>query len=263
MSKVAMAIAAHPDDIEFLMAGTLRRLGEQGFELHYMNLANGCCGSNQIDRETLIGKRLDEAKAAAQALDAVHHPPICDDLGIFYEPHTLARVASIVRQVAPSILLTHAPVDYMEDHTNTCRLSVTAAFSRGMPNFFVEPPCPAILGDVAVYHAQPYSNRDPLGDWVLPNLTVDTTDLQETKRHLLSLHASQKEWLDASQGLDSYLATMSDLDRQVGRWSKRFEYAEGWRQHLSIGLGPQHWNPLADAIGERCEVLRKDSEKPA
>ena len=40
-AKVAMAIAAHPDDIEFMMSGTLMRLGKEGWELHYMNIANG------------------------------------------------------------------------------------------------------------------------------------------------------------------------------------------------------------------------------
>ena len=30
-----MAIAAHPDDIEFLMSGTMMLLAEAGYELHY------------------------------------------------------------------------------------------------------------------------------------------------------------------------------------------------------------------------------------
>ena len=41
----ALAIAAHPDDIEFVMAGTLLRLAETGWSIHYFNIANGCCGS--------------------------------------------------------------------------------------------------------------------------------------------------------------------------------------------------------------------------
>ena len=43
--KHAFAVAAHPDDIEFVMAGTLILLRRAGYELHYMNIANGCCGS--------------------------------------------------------------------------------------------------------------------------------------------------------------------------------------------------------------------------
>ena len=41
----ALAIAAHPDDIEFYMAGTLLLLKGAGWEIHYLNLSSGNCGS--------------------------------------------------------------------------------------------------------------------------------------------------------------------------------------------------------------------------
>ena len=44
-SHAAFAIGAHPDDIEFYMAGTLLLLKQAGCEIHYMNLASGNCGS--------------------------------------------------------------------------------------------------------------------------------------------------------------------------------------------------------------------------
>src|SRR5439155_1171228 len=44
-NKVAIAIGAHPDDIEFYMAGTLLMLKKAGYEAHYLNLASGNCGS--------------------------------------------------------------------------------------------------------------------------------------------------------------------------------------------------------------------------
>jgi LmbE family N-acetylglucosaminyl deacetylase len=262
MSKVVFAIAAHPDDIEFLMSGTLLHLANAGYELHYMNVANGCCGSTQIRREELIRIRLEESRASAASLGARHHAPLCDDLGIFYEPHLLARVSSIVREVSPSILLTHAPLDYMEDHMNTCRLVTTAAFSRGMPNFYVEPPSPWIESPVALYHAQPYSNRTPLGAKVVPSIFVNTTSMVDRKSELLALHASQKVWLDESQGQDSYLETMKSLDREVGQWSGNYEFAEGWRQHLPIGFGPHDWDPLSQALGGEACVLTGDRESP-
>ena len=43
-TKVAFAIAAHPDDIEFYMAGTLLLLRERGWAIHYMTLSTGSCG---------------------------------------------------------------------------------------------------------------------------------------------------------------------------------------------------------------------------
>mgnify|MGYP000867140096 CR=1 FL=1 len=42
---VVLAAVAHPDDIEFMMAGTLFLLKQAGAEIHLWNLANGCCGS--------------------------------------------------------------------------------------------------------------------------------------------------------------------------------------------------------------------------
>ena len=43
--RAAIAIAAHPDDIEFTMAGTLLRLREAGWEIHCLNVSSGDCGS--------------------------------------------------------------------------------------------------------------------------------------------------------------------------------------------------------------------------
>jgi LmbE family N-acetylglucosaminyl deacetylase len=246
----ALAIAAHPDDIEFLMAGTLLRLKEAGYALHYWNLANGCCGSTQYDRESTARVRRQEAMVAAESLGATFHESICDDLAIFYDQATLAKVASVVRAVNPTIVLTHAPVDYMEDHTNTCRLAVTAAFARGMPNFPVDPPHAHVNNAVTVYHAQPYSHHDPLGQRVQPHLYVNVSDLQDRKKALLACHASQKRWLDESQGHDSYLQAMSDLDADLGLESGRFRFAEGWRKHLHLGFCGPNDDPLRAALGE-------------
>ncbi len=247
--KSVLAIAAHPDDIEFLMAGTLLHLRDAGYALHYMNVSNGCCGSSTTAAEETAAVRLEEARQAAQQLGATFYEPICNDLEVFYNQQTLQRVASVIRAAQPSIVLTHAPVDYMEDHTNTCRLAVTAAFSRGMPNFPVQPPRDIYTGDVTVYHAQPYTHRDPLGEMVRPGIFVNVTPLQQQKRELLSLHASQKQWLDESQGLDSYLDTMQRLDAELGRMSTLYEYAEGWRRHHHVGFCSAEADPLLEALG--------------
>ncbi len=249
-TKRAFAIAAHPDDIEFVMAGTLLHLARAGYELHYMTIANGCCGSTQWSAAETARIREQEAHAASTALGAVFHPSLTDDLAIFYDQPTLARLSAIMREVAPEILLVHAPVDYMEDHTNACRLAVTAAFARGMPNFPADPPRPAIEQPVTIYHAQPHGNRDPLGAPVRPSLFVDVSSVIDTKAAALACHRSQKKWLDESQGLDSYIDTMKSLNREVGAMSGRFEYAEGWRKHLHLGFCAESADPLREALGE-------------
>jgi LmbE family N-acetylglucosaminyl deacetylase len=251
-TKRAFAIAAHPDDIEFVMAGTLIRLRDVGYEIHYMNIANGSCGSTVYGPDELIRMRREEAINACRVIGAVFHESLTNDLEIFYDRPTLLKLSAIMREVAPEIVLTHSPVDYMEDHTNACRLAVTAAFSRGMPNFPVNPPTPAVSGPVTVYHAQPHGNCDPLGNPIRPTLFVDVGDTMEQKTTMLAAHVSQKRWLDESQGLDSYLHTMQELMREVGRFSGRFEYAEGWRRHLHLGFCAEGADPLADALGKWC-----------
>lgn len=248
--KTAFAIAAHPDDIEFFMSGTLMLLKQAGYDVHYMNVANGCCGSTQHDADTIAAIRREEGRTAAESIGAVFHESICNDLEIFYDRRSLLKLSSIVRSVAPEILLTHSPSDYMEDHTNTCRLAVTAAFARGMPNFPVEPPRDAIDTKVTVYHAQPYGNHDPLRQLVEPDIFVDTSRILERKVEMLAKHVSQKTWLDESQGLNSYLQTLRDLDAEVGRMSGMYSHAEGWRRHLHRGFCDEHDDPLNVALKE-------------
>jgi LmbE family N-acetylglucosaminyl deacetylase len=253
-NKRAFAVAAHPDDIEFVMAGTLILLREAGYEIHYMNIANGCCGSTQHNATDTARIRQQEALAAADSISAEFHPSLVNDLEIFYNHDTLTRLAAVMREVSPEILLVHAPVDYMEDHVNACRLAVTAAFARGMPNYATEPPRPPADESVTIYHAQPHGNRDPLGERVRPTMFVDVTGVMERKTAMLGCHKSQQQWLDTSQGLNSYLETMKDLMREVGRMSGRFEYAEGWRRHLHLGFCSAEADPLADALKDHVFV---------
>ena len=254
--KTAIAVAAHPDDIEFCMAGTLLLLKAVGWEIHYLNLSTGNCGSVEFDAAKTRAIRRKEAQSAAKILGANWHPPMCDDLEVFYDLPTLRRLAAIIRDVMPSIVLTHSPQDYMEDHMNVSRLAVTAAFSRGMPNFRTTPPCAAIDGDVAVYHAMPHGLRDGLRHCIVPGAFVDTNSVHSTKRAALAAHASQKAWLDVSQGMDSYLHAMDEMSRAVGKLSSRFQHAEGWRRHLHVGLSSTEFDPLADALRDDFQINR-------
>jgi N-acetylglucosamine malate deacetylase 1 len=248
--RVAMAIGAHPDDIEFYMAGTLLQLREAGYEIHYLNVASGSCGSLELSREETRAIRKKESEVAARILGAHHHDSLVNDLEIFYEIKLLRRLAAIVRKVAPEILLTHSPRDYMEDHTNTCRLAVTAAFARGMPNFETRPPLPVSLREVTIYHAMPHGLRDPLRGRVVPGCFVNTNEVHGIKQEALAAHRSQKEWLDASQGMDSYIRTMDEMSLEVGKLSRKFTHAEGWRRHLHLGFSSVERDPLKEALKE-------------
>lgn len=260
MSKRVFAVAAHPDDIEFLMSGTMMLLDEAGYELHYMTIANGSCGTAHHSREEIVGIRRAEAQAAAASIDAIYHESLVDDLAIFYEPRLLARVAAVMREVAPEILLVQSPSDYMEDHQNAARLAVTAAFARGMRNFPTDPARGSVDQPVTVYHAQPHGNRDPLRRLVTPEIAVDVTDLMDRKRAMLAYHESQKRWLDETQGMGSYLDAMADICREIGELSSRFAYAEGWRRRLHLGFCAPEADPLSAALGDRAWTLEQGAE---
>lgn len=253
----ALAVAAHPDDIEFVMAGTLRLLGEAGWRIHYLNLSTGNLGSTSLSPAETARVRAAEARASAKLLGATWHPSICNDLEIFYDTRTLRRLGAIVREVAPRVILTHSPQDYMEDHMNASRLAVTAAFARGFPGYRTTPSRPSVNEPVTIYHASPHGLRDALRRRVLPGAFVDTTAVQPLKRAALECHASQKKFLDATQGMDSFIRTMDDFSREIGKLSGKFRHAEGWRRHSHLGFCGPTDDPLRDVLGKKYLVNRK------
>ncbi len=258
----AIAIAAHPDDIEFVMTGTLLLLKQAGWEIHYFNLSTGNCGSVRYSAKKTRQLRLAEAKRAAKILGAHFHPPIADDLEIFYDIKLLRRVAAVVRDAKPSIVLTHSTQDYMEDHMSTARLAVTAAFARGMRNFMTIPKRTAVEGDVTVYHAMPHGSCDGMRHPVVPELFVNTTSVQDTKLAALAEHRSQHEWLDVSQGINSYLRKMEETSRSLGRMSRRFTHAEGWRRHSHLGFCGEAVDPLRAALGKNAYLSTAKTPHP-
>lgn len=255
-----MAIVAHPDDIEFMAAGTMLLLKEHGYDLHYMTVASGNCGSMVMDPGTTRQVRRKESRDAAEFLGAEWHPPLCDDMEIIYNLDLLQRLAAVVRKVNPSIVLTHSPQDYMEDHMATSRLAVSAAFAKNMPNFGTEPPSAPAPGEVAIYHGMPHGLRDQLRQPIVPDGFVDVSPVHAKKRQALAIHASQKQWLDESQGFDSYLVALDEMSGELGKMAgDGVEHAEGWRRHLHLGFSATEIDPLATALGERWRTASSGS----
>jgi N-acetylglucosamine malate deacetylase 1 len=253
--KVALAVGAHPDDVEFMMAGTLAALGDAGYELHIFTVGNGNCGTAVYDHNEICRLRAAEGHSAASVIGATYHEGLVNDIEIFYEEKVLREVTALVRDLAPEIVLTHGPNDYMEDHTNTCRLMVTACFCRGMRNWVSNPARTPTFQDVYLYHANPHGNHDALRNLVVPSVFVDIADKIDTKEEMLRRHVSQKEWLDTSQGMDSYLITMRDICQQMGEMAPRgLQYAEGFRQHMHGGLSAQDADRLTEVLGSRVQT---------
>ena len=250
----ALAIAAHPDDIEFVMAGTLLRLRAAGWDIHCFNLSTGNMGSTVMSAAETARVRRREAQAAAKALGATWHAPICDDMQIFYTDENIRRICAVVREAQPAVVLTHALADYMEDHMIAARLAVTATFARGIPNYRSKPQRKPALEAVTIYHAMPHGQCTPMREPVRPEIYVDTAGVHAAKRAALACHASQKEWLDATQGQDNYLKTMDAFSLTLGKQSRRFKHAEGWTRHLHYGFGAEADDPLREVFSSQFSV---------
>ncbi|WP_221774385.1 PIG-L deacetylase family protein [Puniceicoccus vermicola] len=244
-----LAAVAHPDDIEFCFAGTLAHLKEVGCSVHMWNLANGCCGDAVRGREETANIRWKESRASAAVLGAYAHKPVFDDLAVFYDRRSLSIVSAVLRKIRPQIILTHSPNDYMEDHQNVCRLVVSAAFSRAMPNHITGPEVPTYNDPVRIYHAAPHGLHDSMGNPFQPDLFTDIFTKIPIKEKMLNCHRSQKEWLETTQGMGSYVDEMIDMGHQLAKHNScRFSCAEGWRIHHHLGFCPQDYQPLESLL---------------
>ena len=248
MTQRVFALGCHPDDIEFMMGGTLWLLKQAGCELHYMTLANGNCGTMELRAEEIARIRRAEAQNAAALLDAAYYESLTNDAEVFFAPDLIKQVTAVIRRIQPDILLLPSPEDYMEDHSNTARVGATAAFYRGMPNYESIPPEPPVQRDIVLYHALPYGLSDGMRRRILPDFFVDVSSVIDDKEKMLACHVSQKQWLDVSQGLNAYLFTMRQMTEEVGRMSGKFRYAEGWRRHSHLGYSRQELDPLQDML---------------
>ena len=134
---------------------------------------------------------------------------------------------------------------------NTSRLAVSAAFARGMPGYRTSPSRRPARREVTIYHASPHGLRDGLRRRVHPGAFVDTSSVHAVKRTALACHVSQGQFLDATQGMESFVRTMEEFSLEVGRLSRKFRFAEGWRRHSHLGFCAESADPLQMALGSK------------
>lgn len=252
---IALAMTAHPDDIEFMLGGTLLLLKKAGAEIHMCNLANGCYGSQVYSKEETARVRAAEAQASARIAGAGWHPSLFDDTGIYYDASSLAKVTAVIRAIKPDIVLTLSRYDYMEDHEYAARLTSSAVFNRCLPCYVTDPPVPSFNKPVAVYHSVPHALMDMQRDPVVPEFVIDVGSVMDAKRAMLAQHASQKEWLDATQGMGSYVESMAEVCRMIGRRYGGFAYAEGWRRHNHMGYCEPEFRPLETLLAAHLKTV--------
>jgi LmbE family N-acetylglucosaminyl deacetylase len=250
MADVVLSVLAHPDDAEFLCAGTLARLArERGWQVHIASMTPGDCGSAELDPDEIARIRRQEGARAAALLDATYHCLEERDLLIFYHERPLERVTRLLREVRPRVVLTHSPADYMLDHETTSTLVRAAVFGAPAPNFLAAHNHPPALPRIPhLYYCDPIEGKDALGRPVEPGFRIDVSAVIETKATMLAAHVSQRDWLLKHHGMDHYVQSMRDWGARRGR-EAGVAFAEGFRQHLGHGY-PQD-NLLGQLLGTK------------
>ena len=206
-NQIALAFMAHPDDAEFLSAGTLIRLAEAGWQIHIATAANGDCGTTNETRWAIAGRRTKEAALAAAKIGGEYHCLGEGDGFVVYDKPTLQKTYDLFRRIAPSLVFTHAPKDYMMDHEMASLLARAASFLYGAPNCSAFPLLEG-SGVPYLYYCDPAEGKDPMGEVVEPTTLIDVTEQLEKKTEMLACHASQRDWLLAHHGMDEYLDSM-------------------------------------------------------
>jgi len=245
---VVLSLMAHPDDAEFLCAGTLARLQEKGWQVWIATMTPGDCGSRQLAPEQIARARIGEARAAAARIRAEYRCLDRRDLLVCYEPPSICRAVELIREADPALVITHSPRDYMPDHEFTSLIARNACFGAPAPNFRTGAlPCaPATSRIPHLYYAAAIEGNDLFGDPVPCSLAIDISDVIGLKEDMLACHRSQREWLRAQHGMDEYLETMRRWSAEAGR-RIGVAYAEGFRQHRG------HAYPQDDLLGTLLE----------
>ena len=244
MEKVVLGIFAHPDDAEFLCAGTLSLLRKAGWEVHIATLAPGDKGTAEYSREDISRIRKEEAGNAARVIEATYHCLEFEDVYILYDRTSINKTTSLFRKIKPSLVFTSSPADYMIDHEMTSLIVQTACFATGIKNMEVAEegyePVPYL------YYTDPMEGKDKFGNRIQPSSYVNITSEIETKQDMLACHVSQRNWLMSHHNMDEYILSMKRFSEQRGK-EVNVGYGEGFRQHLGHGF-PQK-NILREILG--------------
>ena len=228
--RVALSLLAHPDDAEILCGGTLIRLADAGWEVHIATVAAGDCGTTTLSREEIMSARKQEGIAAAAKIGAIYHCLEEPDIQVVFDKPTNRKAIDLLRQIAPTLLFTHARHDYMLDHEQTHLLARSAAFSYPMPNASTLPLTPG-SSIPWLYYCDPVEGLDPYTGERAPTTTyVDISNQIGRKIEMLACHASQRDWLRAHHGIDEYIETMKRFSAARGV-EMGVVYAEGFKQH--------------------------------
>lgn len=144
MPARALAIGAHPDDIEFGCGATLSKWAGAGCEVHLLVLTDGSKGTWDPgrDHDELIATRRIEQVAAAHALGArATHFGDRVDGELDSDLTTRALVCRVIRETRPDVVLGHDPWKRYRihpDHRHAGLLALEGIVAARDPLFFTD-----------------------------------------------------------------------------------------------------------------------------
>jgi len=195
--KIALTIAAHPDDPDFGSAGTAHLWSQQGWDWYYLVCTDGSKGTEDVSltRDRLVPMRQREQRAAAEVLGVkdVFFLDQFVDGELTPGRELLGAIVRVIRQLKPYAVFTHEPSQLFHrnsfvnhsDHRATGLTTVDAVYpaARDRWNF------PEQIDDEGL---ETHKVKE-LYIWGSdePNFATDITDVVETKIQALLRHHSQ------------------------------------------------------------------------
>lgn len=187
----ALAIGAHPDDVEFGCGATLAKWAAAGCRVHHLVLTDGSKGTwnPNADVPALIATRQREQREAARRLSGERAGTVTFleqidgelDSGLALR----GEVARAIRTVKPQVVLGHDPWKRYRlhpDHRNAGLLACEGIVAARDPHFFREQQLAPHRPDVLL-----------LWEADEPDHVEDVTAWVDSKLHALEAHKSQFE----------------------------------------------------------------------
>lgn len=221
--KTAMFIFAHPDDIEFGVAGTAAKWARAGSRVIYVVITDGNVGSHE---EGMTPERLAEMRRAEQTAAGQIAGAECIFLGYhdgFLQPTLELRKALVrlIRQYKPDAVVCTDPTNFFPtenyinhpDHRAAGQAALDAVFPAAeMTLLYPDLAAEGLVGHKVDNVFITFGER--------ANHYVDITDTIDLKIEALKQHASQLGEWDPAPMLREWAA---ETGKKVG-----FAYAEGF-----------------------------------
>ena len=174
----ALAIGAHPDDVEFNCGATFAKWSAAGCVVNHLILTDGSKGSWDPDQdlEALVAVRQDEQRAAARALGSTGEVAFGGwvDGELEADLGRRERVAWWIRHFRPDVVLAHDPWKRYRIHPDhraagflACDGIVAARDPHFHPEHDVDPWRPSTL---LLFEADEPDHVEDVTDWMEPKL---------------------------------------------------------------------------------------------